>query len=164
MRELVPTELPVKRGWSSAPRRLLPRFHRPALAEGSAPGAPPAGAPPPRQPRACLSIQRRQFSLTHTSTLRATQRSDPHLDSFCPMQVYSMGVGRSSMKTTHGRFSSRHLCQLPLPALECAWVKVEAIIGKGGAATRRSRDRCGLLGQDPLSPPQTTPHLKYCVK
>ena len=31
MREMAPTELPVKRGWSSAPRRLLPRFHRPAL-------------------------------------------------------------------------------------------------------------------------------------
>jgi len=25
-------ELAVKRGWSSAPRRLPPRFHRPALA------------------------------------------------------------------------------------------------------------------------------------
>eukprot|EP00964_Phaeocystis_antarctica_P022603 scaffold12566_cov57-Phaeocystis_antarctica.AAC.3 len=52
------TKPPVKRGWSSAPRGLLPRFHRPALAEGSAPGAPPAGAPPPRPPRACLSTQR----------------------------------------------------------------------------------------------------------
>eukprot|EP00964_Phaeocystis_antarctica_P005661 scaffold3087_cov59-Phaeocystis_antarctica.AAC.1 len=47
------------------------------------------------------------------------------------------------MKTTHGRLSSRHLYQLPLSALECAWVKVEEIIGRGGAATRRSRDRCG---------------------
>eukprot|EP00964_Phaeocystis_antarctica_P071990 scaffold43977_cov55-Phaeocystis_antarctica.AAC.1 len=44
---MIPTELPVKRSWSSAPRSLLPRFHRPALAEGSAPGA-PAGAPAPR--------------------------------------------------------------------------------------------------------------------
>ena len=44
------TELVVKRGWSSAPRRLSPRFHRPALAEGSAPGTPPTGAPPPRPP------------------------------------------------------------------------------------------------------------------
>eukprot|EP00964_Phaeocystis_antarctica_P099449 scaffold65296_cov93-Phaeocystis_antarctica.AAC.1 len=55
------------------------------------------------------------------------------------MQVYSMGVGRSSIKITHGRLSSRHLCQLPPPALEGAWVKVEEIIGRGGAATRRSK-------------------------
>ena len=66
-----------------------------------------------------------------------------------------MGVGRSSMKTTHGRLSSRHLCQLPLSALECAWVKVEEMIGKGGAATRRSRDRCGLLGHTRSSIPST---------
>ena len=64
MRELVPTELPVKRGWSSAPRRLLPRFHRPALAEGSAPGAPPAGAPPPRPPpRSTLAYSTSRASL-----------------------------------------------------------------------------------------------------
>ena len=50
-----------------------------------------------------------------------------------------MGVGRSSIKITHGRLSSRHLCQLPSPALEGAWVKVEEIIGRGGAATRRSK-------------------------
>ena len=48
VREMGLIELAVKRGWSSAPRRLSPRFHRPALAEGSAPGAPPTGAPPPR--------------------------------------------------------------------------------------------------------------------
>ena len=50
VREMGLAELTVKRGWSSAPRRLSPRFHRPALAEGSAPGAPPTGAPPPRPP------------------------------------------------------------------------------------------------------------------
>eukprot|EP00964_Phaeocystis_antarctica_P030619 scaffold17309_cov65-Phaeocystis_antarctica.AAC.2 len=71
------------------------------------------------------------------------------------MQVYSMGVGRSSMKTTHGRLSSRHLCQLPLSALECAWVKVEEIIGRGGAATRRSRDRCGPGTRSSKSIPST---------
>ena len=141
MRELVPTELPVKRGWSSAPRRLLPRFHRPALAEGSAPGAPPAGAPPPRQPRACLSIQRRQFSLTHTSTLRATQRSDPHLDSFCPMQVYSMGVGRSS-PPLQVEFSP-HQCQLPLSALEYFTSGQGARWRDFWQKRRGGRDRCG---------------------
>eukprot|EP00964_Phaeocystis_antarctica_P020363 scaffold11249_cov85-Phaeocystis_antarctica.AAC.1 len=77
--------------------------------------------------------------LTRTSTLLAAQRPDPHLDSCCPMQVYSMGVGRASIKITHGRLSSRHFCQLPPPALEGAWVKVEEIIGRGGAATRRSK-------------------------
>ena len=64
MREMVPTEPPVKRGWSSAPRRLLPRFHRPALAEGSAPGAPPAGAPTPRPPpRSTLAYSTSRASL-----------------------------------------------------------------------------------------------------
>ena len=50
------TELPVKRGWSLAPRRLMLSFHSPALAEGSAPGAPPARAcPPSLLPRSTLA-------------------------------------------------------------------------------------------------------------
>eukprot|EP00964_Phaeocystis_antarctica_P019638 scaffold10838_cov82-Phaeocystis_antarctica.AAC.1 len=75
--------------------------------------------------------------------------------------VYSMGVGRSSIKITHGRLSSRHLCQLPPPALEGAWVKVEEIIGRGGAATRRSKSLCCIIS---LFSPRTTPHLQYWVE
>jgi hypothetical protein len=50
MTEMIPNDLPMKRGWSTAPHGPLTTFGQTRSQDALAPGAPPAGAPPRRPP------------------------------------------------------------------------------------------------------------------